>query len=114
MARQEVSGILIHGAITFTGLSQATIGFSSLFSWYDLMTNIDVGAISSALLKPMNLFNYWLAHDFGSAIGQLLLSGLPMMAAYAVLIGITMLVGAVQWLFFILALVLAWLVSFSW
>lgn len=113
-ARQEVSGISIHGATTFTGLSQAAIGFLSLFSWYDLMTNVYIGAISSDMLKPMSLFYYWLAHDFGRAIGQFLLRSLPMMAAYAVLIGITTPDNVLQWLSFILSLVLAWLVSFSW
>lgn len=113
-SRQEVAGISIQGAITFTGLSQATIGILSLFSWYDLMNNVYTGAISSDLLKPMGLFHYWLSHDFGRAFGQLLLRGLPMMAAYAVFFGITTPKSIWQWTAFTLALTLAWLVSFTW
>ena len=112
--RQEVAGIPLQGAITFTGLSQATIGILSLFSWYDLMTNVYTGAISSDLLKPMSLFHYWLSHDFGRAMGQLLLRGLPMMAAYAVFFGITTPQSLWQWIAFVISLTLAWLVSFAW
>jgi ABC-2 type transport system permease protein len=64
-ARHEVAGIPLEGAITFTGLSQAMIGILSLFSWYELMNNVYTGAISSDLLKPMGLYQYWLSHDFG-------------------------------------------------
>lgn len=113
-SRQEVAGIPLQGAITFTGLSQATIGILSLFSWYELMNNVYTGAISSDLLKPMSLFHYWLSHDFGRAVGQLLLRGLPMMAAYAVFFGITTPDSTWQWIAFILSLIFAWLVSFSW
>jgi ABC-2 type transport system permease protein len=111
---EEVNGISLRGAITFTGLTQALIGFLSLFGWYDMMNSIYTGAVASDLLKPMGYFNFWLAQDLGRAIAQLILRGFTMMAAYAVLIGISFPHGIVQWTTLILSLILAWLISFSW
>jgi ABC-2 type transport system permease protein len=113
-ARHDVAGIPIEGAITFTGLSQAMIGILSLFSWYELMNNVYTGAISADLLKPMGLYQYWISHDFGRAFGQLLLRGLPMMIAYAVFFGISTPQNLWQWIGFVISLILAWAVSFSW
>jgi ABC-2 type transport system permease protein len=90
------------------------IGILSLFSWYELMNNVYTGAISSDLLKPMGLYQYWLSHDFGRAFGQLILRGLPMMIAYAVFFGISTPENPSQWVGFVVSLFLAWLVSFSW
>lgn len=113
-ARQEVAGISLQGAITFTGLSQSTIGVLSLFGWTELMNNVYTGGISSDLLKPISLFRFWLAQDLGRAAGQFLLRGLPMMVSYAVFFGITTPSSPGGWLAFSVSLFLAWLLSFSW
>jgi ABC-2 type transport system permease protein len=110
----EVNGISLRGAITFTGLTQALIGFLSLFGWYDMMNSIYTGAIASDLLKPMGFFNYWLAQDLGRALAQLVLRGFTMMTAYALLIGISFPHGIDQWTAFTISLIMAWLISFSW
>jgi ABC-2 type transport system permease protein len=110
----EVNGLSLRGAITFTGLTQSLIGFLSLFGWYDMMNSIYTGAVASDLLKPMGYFNFWLAQDLGRAVAQLVLRGFTMMAAYAVLIGISYPYGIVQWTGLIASLILAWLISFSW
>jgi ABC-2 type transport system permease protein len=110
----EVNGISLRGAITFTGLTQALIGFLCLFGWYDMMNSIYTGAVASDLLKPMGFFNFWLAQDLGRALAQLVLRGFTMMAAYAVLIGISFPHGIDQWVALIVSLILAWLISFSW
>jgi ABC-2 type transport system permease protein len=112
--RQEVDGISLQSAITFTGLTQAIIAFLSLFGWYELMENISSGDIASDMLKPLSLFRYWLGRDLGRALGQLLLRGLPMMLMYTLLFDITLPVGMLNWLSFAASLGLAWLVSFAW
>jgi ABC-2 type transport system permease protein len=112
--RQEVAGISLEGAVTFTGLTQAVIAFLSLFSWYEVMYSVYSGDISSDLLKPTNYYGFWLAKDLGRAIAGLLMRGVPMMLAYALLFGITLPRDIVQWLALGLALALSWLVSFSW
>jgi ABC-2 type transport system permease protein len=112
--RQEVAGISLEGAVTFTGLTQAVIAFLSLFSWYEVMYSVYSGDISSDLLKPTNYYGFWLAKDLGRAIAGLLMRGVPMMLAYALLFGITLPRDIVQWLALGLALALSWLTSFSW
>ena len=113
-ARQEVAGISLAAAVTFTGLTQATIGYLSLFSWYEVMNSVYTGDISSDLLKPMNYFVFWMAQDLGRALVALLMRGLTMMIAYALIFDIVWPHGATQWLALVAALVLSWLVSFSW
>lgn len=113
-ARQDVAGISLKGAVTFTGLSQATIGFLSLFGWYELLNNVYTGAVSSDLLKPIGFYQFWMAQDLGRAMAQFLLRGVSMMVLYAILFDITVPQSFVQWLAFAAALLLAWLVSFSW
>ena len=110
----DVNGISLRGAITFTGLTQALIGFLSLFGWYDMMNSIYTGAVASDLLKPMGYFSFWLAQDLGRALAQLALRGFSMMVAYAILIGISIPHGISQWTALIVSLGLAWLLSFSW
>ncbi|MEJ2709477.1 MAG: ABC-2 family transporter protein [Anaerolineales bacterium] len=112
--RQQVAGITLQGAITYTGVSQATIAFLSLFSWYDVMRSVYTGEIGADLLKPMDYFTFWMARDFGRALAQILLRGLPIMLGYALYFGITTPQSVVQWLALLVVLVLAWLVSFSW
>ncbi len=111
--RQEVAGMTVQGAITYTCLAQGVISFLSLFSWYDLMNTVYSGGVASDLLKPMNYYSFWLAQDFGRAVAQLILRGLTMMAAYAIFIGLVYPSSAGQWLTVGMALGLAWLVSFS-
>ena len=112
-SRTEVAGITIQGAVTYTGLSQATIGFLSLFSWYQIINSVYSGDVASDLLKPMNYFSLWMAQDLGRAIIDLLLRGFSLMLAYALLMNITSPTGW-QWAALVISLFLAWLVSFSW
>jgi len=113
-ARQEVAGISLAGAVTYTGLSQAVIGLLSMFSWYEVMNSVYTGDIASDLLKPLNYFTFWLAQDLGRAGAALLMRGFTIMAAYAVVFGITTPGSGVQWLAVGIAVALSWLVSFSW
>lgn len=112
--RSEVAGITVQGAVTYTGLTQASIGFLSLFSWYELANTVYTGQIASDLLKPMGYYRFWLAQDLGRASAQLALRGFPLIAAYAIFFGITTPKGVVQWMALACVMALAWLVSFSW
>ena len=112
--RSEVAGISLDGAITYTGLTQALIAFLSLFSWYEVMNSVYSGDIAADLLKPMNYYVFWLAQDLGRAVAAMLTRGVTMMLAYAAFFGITLPRSPEQWLALGAALVLSWLVSFSW
>jgi len=112
--RQEVAGLSLEAAVTFTGLTQATIAFLSLFRWYEVMNSVYSGDISSDLLKPMDYFTFWLAQDLGRAIVGFIMRGLTIMVAYALVFDITLPRSPQQWLALAATLVLSWLVSFSW
>ena len=113
-ARTDVSGITLQDAITFTGVSQAIIAYLSLFSWFELMNEIRTGDIGSELLRPFSLFGFWMARDAGRALSNLILRGVTLVVAYALLFHITFPTSPEQWAALIVALVLAWAVSFAW
>ncbi|HNB50618.1 MAG TPA: ABC-2 family transporter protein [Anaerolineales bacterium] len=112
--RTEISGVDVQGAVTYMALTQALIGYLSLFSWYDLMRSIHTGEIAADLLKPLNLFTFWLAQDLGRALLQFVMRGVLIMVAYALFLDLTYPTTLEQLLALPLALVLSWLVSFAW
>jgi ABC-2 type transport system permease protein len=113
-SRTEAAGFSLQAAITFTGLSQATIGPLSMFNWYELMRTVYSGDIGSDLLKPMNYFTYWLAKDFGRFCASFLWRGITIMLVYMLVFDITYPQTPMQWVYLFVSLILAWLVSFSW
>jgi ABC-2 type transport system permease protein len=110
---EVVAGVSLQGAVTYTGISQAIIGFLSFFGWYELMNTVYSGSIGSDLLKPMGFFDYWLAQDIGRAVAQFLLRTIPIMIGYAVLFDISYPNNFLQCLGVFTSLVFALLVSFS-
>ncbi|HEX6385704.1 MAG TPA: ABC-2 family transporter protein [Anaerolineae bacterium] len=112
-AQQEVAGLSVTDAITFTGLSQAVIAYLAIFGWYEVMRSVSAGDVAADLLKPMDYYLFWLARDMGRATASFLLRGLTIMAFYALLFEITVPDRAEQWLALVIALMLGLLVSFS-
>ena len=113
-ARTEVAGLSLPEAVTYTGLSQATIACLSFFGWWEIMHSVYSGDIGSDLLKPMSYFAFWLARDLGRAIANLLLRSLTIMFAYALVFDIALPHGVEEWLALGVALTLSMLLSFSW
>jgi len=111
--RQEIAGVTLVQAVTFTGLSQALIGTMSFFGWYELMDSVYSGGIGADMLKPMNLYVYWLARDMGRSIALFFLRALPILIAYKFFLDVVTPDSAVQWGAVLLGSLLAWLVSFS-
>jgi ABC-2 type transport system permease protein len=112
-ARQQVEGMTVQDAITYTGLTQALIAYLALFSWMDIIRSVHSGEIGGDLLKPVNYFAFWMAKDLGRALVNLLTRGLTIMVFYAVVFDISYPRLPAQWLGLALAILLAWLVSFS-
>jgi ABC-2 type transport system permease protein len=112
--REAVAGYTVAGMITYTGLTQAVIAYLSMFSWFPLMDSVYTGEIAADLLKPMKLFTFWLAQDLGRAGVNLILRGVLFMGIYALLFDISYPNGLAQWAGLTAAIVLSWLVSFSW
>ncbi len=112
--RNVVAGFDLPKAITFTAVSQAVIGYLSLFSWYDLMQTVYTGEIATDLLKPMGYFRYWLAKDLGRAAASLLTRGVFILLAYSLVFDLVYPKGVIGWLSTLIAVILSWLVSFAW
>jgi ABC-2 type transport system permease protein len=113
-SRYEVSGITIRAAITYTGLSQATIACLSFFGWWEIMQSVYSGDVAADLLKPMSFFCFWLARDLGRAWASFLVRGVTIMLAYALFFDITYPQSAGHWALVGLALIFSLLVSFGW
>ncbi len=112
-ARQEVSGLTLQDAITYTGLTQALIAYLSVFGWYDVIRSVHSGEVAADMLRPMRYFGFWMAVDLGRAAVNLLLRGVTIMVIYALVVDITVPSSAWQWFGLFVAIVLSWLVSFT-
>lgn len=112
--RTVVNGLTIQGAITYAGLSQAVIGYLSFFHWYELMHTVHDGQVSTDLLKPQNFFSYWLGIDTGRALGSFLIRSLPLFIIFALFYDVYLPQSLPQWLYFLLSLAFAHLISFAW
>jgi ABC-2 type transport system permease protein len=112
--RTEVNGLTLEAAITFVGLSQALIIFLRVFGSYDLLQTVYSGAIGADLLKPISLFHYWLAKDFGRAVFNLFTRGILFLLLFSLFYRILMPHPFVNGAFFLLALWISWLTTFAW
>ena len=113
-AREQVAGMTLQDAITYTAITQASIGYLSLFSWYDMMRTVYSGEIATDLLKPMKFYRYWLAQDMGRALASFLTRGVLIMIAYELVVDLVYPQGGMGWFYLAVSIILAWLVSFSW
>jgi ABC-2 type transport system permease protein len=101
-------------AVTFAGLSQALIAGLTVFGSYELMQAVYSGAVGSDLLKPMRLFTFYLAKDVGKALVNLLLRGALFLLVFGIFFPVLLPPTLLDWLAFCAALVLGFLVSFTW
>ena len=113
-SQTEMDGISVNAAITYAALTQAIIGYLSLFNWFDLMVTVYSGDIATDLLKPMNYVGYWMAKDLGRAIVQLVFRAFTVMAGYALLFDLTWPQGFTEWLTLGVTLAASWMISFLW
>jgi ABC-2 type transport system permease protein len=98
---------------TYMALTQALIVYLSLFGWYDLINAVHTGEVATDLLKPMGLFQFWLARDIGRAMVAFLLRGLTIMALYDLFFELVHPTSLGQWAAVALATILSLLVSFA-
>lgn len=113
-ARTEVAGYSVQDAITYTGLTQASIAYLSIFGWYDLMNSVYSGEISADMLKPLGYFRMWMARDAGRSLAALLLRGVTLMFVYALFVRISMPQTLLQWLAFTASVIFGWMLGFCW
>lgn len=113
-SQESVNGLSLSGAITFIGLTQALIAFTTIFGSFDIIKSVYSGDISSDLLRPLSFYRYWLGRDLGGSLVNLVTRGLIFMGLFAIFYPVLFPENIAGWLGFTISLALSWLVSFSW
>lgn len=111
--RSTVEGITVSGLYAYVALTQAVITYLAFFGWGDLMNSVYTGEVGTDLLKPMNYFRYWMAQDAGRALVGFLLRGVVIMLLFSLAFPMTYPKSLGQWLALAVAIILSWLVSFT-
>ena len=112
--RGEVNGLTVQGAVTYVGLTQSMIAFMSLFGGLELTDAIYSGAIASDLLRPVSIFTFWMARDFGRSLVNLLGRGVLFMLLYGLFFPISLPQNLATWLLLCVSFLMAWLLNYSW
>jgi ABC-2 type transport system permease protein len=112
--RNEIAGMTIQEAITYTALSQAIIAYLSIFGWWDVMESVSSGEVAADMLRPMSYLRFWMASDLGRALVNMVMRGFTILLLYSLFVKLTLPDHLWQWLAFFVALLLSWLVSFCW
>lgn len=113
-ARDQVAGLTLQDAITYTALSQAVIAYLSIFGWWDVMESVNSGEVAADMLRPMSYLRFWMAADLGRATVNFVLRGATILLLYSIVVELTLPTSSLQWAAFLMAVPLSWLVSFSW
>jgi ABC-2 type transport system permease protein len=110
----EINGLSLPGALTYIAVGQALIVFLMIFGSFDLMATVYNGSIGSDMIRPMPLFSLWLARDLGRALVNLVLRGVLLVLVFSLFYQVIYPSGWIGWLWTLISLTLAWLVSFAW
>jgi ABC-2 type transport system permease protein len=112
--RQSVAGVDVDGAVTYMVMTQAVIGYLSIFSWYELMQTVYTGEVAGDLLKPLSLFRLWMARDLGRALVQFIFRGVLLYLLYVPFFDLATPGSPSAWIGVAAIVALSWAVSFSW
>ena len=112
----QIGGYSVHGATTYTWVTQALIMVVNLWGWWDVETTIRTGDVVTDLARPFSYLGYWLARDYGRAAYFILFRGLPSLTIGQLTVGDGLLwpTDALTWLALIVSLAMAVAVSFAW
>ena len=111
--RAQLEGFDEAGLITYVALTQAVIGYMSLFGWYDLMNSVHSGEISNDLLKPAGFLQLWFARDVGRAAVNFFFRGILFMVFFEIFYDLRYPGSALTWLVLAVTLVNGLLISFA-
>jgi len=95
-------------------LNQSLIAFLTIFGSFDLANSVYSGSIASDLSRPIQLFPFWAARDFGRSVINLFSRGLLFIFVFALFYPILLPTSINQWLWLTISLILGWSVSFCW
>ena len=81
VAQPEAAGYRLDDALRYTWLTQALLSYTNLWGWWEVADTIKTGQVATDLARPFDYFGYWLGHDVGRAVYQLLFRGVPIYLA---------------------------------
>ena len=108
-----VAGFALTDLMTFVWISQSLLAVVSLWGWWEIAQSIQSGDVVSDFMKPFHYYGYWAARDVGRASAQVLMRGIPTITIGAVLFDMRLPDHGWDGLAFIISVVLAVAVSFS-
>jgi ABC-2 type transport system permease protein len=115
-ARPGLGGYDTGEALTYVFIGQALLAPLSMFGGGfsdELAERIRNGDVAIDLYRPVDMQLWWLAGDAGRAAFQFLARGIPPMIVGALIFPLTLPINPLDWLAFLLAVVLGLLVSFA-
>jgi len=108
-----VNGMTQADGLTFVAFSQALIAFLFIFGTYDVMNTVYTGSIGADLARPMDLFFYWMARDFGASLVNLVVRGVVLVAVFSMFYPVVMPATLGQWALGVFSLLLGWGVNYA-
>jgi len=111
--QDTIGGLDAMGALTFTFVSQGFLPSIGLWGRLELSDRIRSGDVATDLYRPLHFQAYWLAGDLGRFAFEGLARGVAPVAAGALVFTLRFPPGAGTWALFLVAVLLAELVSFG-
>jgi ABC-2 type transport system permease protein len=111
--RTTVGSFDVTDAITFTFVTQGLLMPVGAFGRREISERIRTGDVVSDLYRPVDFQAYWLAHDAGRAVFQLIARGIPPVVLGALVFHLRLPRTPTTWLAFVLSITLGLVVSFG-
>jgi ABC-2 type transport system permease protein len=111
-SRARVGGFDPVRAVTFVFVTQGLLMMMAVFNWQEIALRIRSGDVVADLYRPVDFETYWMAQDLGRAAFQAIFRGLPPFLLGSLVFTLRLSGAPGDWLVFLVALLLGWMVSF--
>ncbi|MGH9223572.1 MAG: ABC transporter permease [Acidimicrobiales bacterium] len=112
-SRSTIGSFDAMDAVTFTFVSQGLLPTVGMWGRLELSDRIRSGDVATDLYRPLHFSSYWLAQDLGRFAYEGLARGIPPLAIGALVFPLRFPASPFTWALFLLAVVLAEVVSFG-
>jgi ABC-2 type transport system permease protein len=112
-SRSTIGSLDAMEAVTFTFVSQGFLPTIGMWGRLELSERIQSGDVATDLYRPLHFTSYWLAQDLGRFAYEGLCRGVPPVAIGALVFALRFPATATTWALFLVAVVLAEVVSFA-
>jgi ABC-2 type transport system permease protein len=111
--RTDIGGYEPTDAVTYVWFAQAMLMTVYAFGWFELALRIRSGDVATDLARPLDPLRYWLAFDLGRALYHFAFRGIPPFLLGMLVFDIRLPESPVTWLWVLVSLTLAVIVSFG-